>query len=128
MPMDSTTIYECGSVVVVNVPFSNQVGAKPRPALVVSTEAFHAELPDVIVCPISSQPRHQRQPGAAGYVMKHWKTVGLRHPSTVRISNLVTLEKTSIKRILGRCHDDDLWRVQQLLSRALGLPDPAHPR
>jgi len=46
--MPSTTTYSRGQVVVVNVPFTAQTGSKPRPALVVSVEAFHRKLPDVI--------------------------------------------------------------------------------
>ena len=53
--MPSTTIYKRGQVVVVNVPFTGQTGSKARPALVVSVEAFHRKVADVIVCPISSQ-------------------------------------------------------------------------
>jgi len=55
--MPSTTTYDRGQVVVVSVPFSDQSGAKPRPALVVSADAFHRTLLDVILCPISSQPK-----------------------------------------------------------------------
>jgi len=58
--MPSTTIFRRGQVVVVNVPYSDRSGIKPRPALVVSAETFHAKLPDLIVCPISSQPRFFR--------------------------------------------------------------------
>jgi mRNA-degrading endonuclease toxin of MazEF toxin-antitoxin module len=39
--MPSTTTYKRGQVIVVNVPFSNHTGIKPRPALVISTDAFH---------------------------------------------------------------------------------------
>ncbi len=85
--MPSTTIYKHGQVVVVNVPFSNQSGAKPRPALVVSTEGFHRKLPDVIVCPISSQSRYYQRPGPGDLPLHHWKAVGLRYPSTVRIDS-----------------------------------------
>ncbi len=49
--MPFTTTYKRGQVVVVDVPFSNRTGVKPRPALVVSTEQFHRELLDIIVCP-----------------------------------------------------------------------------
>jgi hypothetical protein len=41
--MPSTTTFRRGQVVVVNVPFTGQTGSKPRPALVVSVEAFLAE-------------------------------------------------------------------------------------
>jgi mRNA-degrading endonuclease toxin of MazEF toxin-antitoxin module len=101
--------------VVVNVVFTGQAGGKPRPALVVSGDAFHKKLPDLVVCPISSQPRHFAKPGTGDHPLKHWKAVGLRHPSTVRISNIVAIEKKIIKRVLGAVHADDLEAVKQRL-------------
>ena len=106
---------------VVNVPFTGQGGSKRRPALVLSTEAFHRELPDVIVCPISSQPRYYRRPGPGDHPLEHWKAVGLRHPSSARVSNLLAVEKKLIKRVLGSLHADDVARVGQGLRQAFGL-------
>src|SRR5262245_65229415 len=88
----SMTTYRHGAVVVVNVVFTGQAGSKPRPALVVSVDSFHRRLRDLVVCPISSQPRFFTKPGTGDHPLKHWKTVGLRHPSTVRISNVVAVE------------------------------------
>ena len=119
--MPSTTTYDGGEVVVVNVLFSSQSGFKPRPAVVVSTNNFHRDLPDVIVCPISSQPQHYAQPGSGGCPLVHWKGVGLRYPSTVRVSNIVAVEKTIIKRVLGMLSDDDLDQVRKRLRHAFGL-------
>ena len=86
----------------VNVPFTGHVGTKPRPALVLSSEAFHRKLPDLIVCPISSQPRFYNRPGGGDRPLRHWKSVGLRHPSTARLSNLMAVEKRLIKRTLDK--------------------------
>lgn len=119
--MPSTTTYRRGQVVVVNVPFTGQTGSKPRPALVVSVEAFHRKLLDVIVCPISSQPRYYRKPGPGDHPLRHWKAVGLRHASTARISNILAVEKKLIKRVLGTLHAEDLARVEHGLREALGL-------
>jgi mRNA-degrading endonuclease toxin of MazEF toxin-antitoxin module len=118
----STTTYRHGQVVVVNVPFAT--GSKPRPALVVSLEAFHKKLTDVIVCPVSSQPRSFEKPGPGDVPLGHWKTVGLNYPSTVRISTLLAVEKKLIKRVLGKLSTQDLARVQEGLVKALGLPRP----
>ena len=107
-----------GQVVVVNVPFTGQTGTKPRPALVVSTDSFHQKLADVIVCPISSQPRHLRRPGAGDHPLEGWMAVGLKHPSTVRISNILAVEKRIIKRVLGVLRADDLARVETGLAQA----------
>ena len=119
--MPSTTTYRRGQVVVVNVPFSDQTGSKPRPALVVSAERFHRTLPDVMVCPISSQPRYFRRPGPGDCPLRNWQTVGLRHPSTVRISNLVSVDKDLIDRRLGSVRGEDLATVGRGLREALGL-------
>ena len=119
--MPSTTTYERGQVVVVNVPFTGQTGSKPRPALVVSVDGFHQKLLDVIVCPISSQPRYCRKPGPGDHPLRHWKAVGLRHPSAARLSNLLAVEKKLIKRVLGTLHAEDLARVQDGLRAAFGL-------
>jgi mRNA-degrading endonuclease toxin of MazEF toxin-antitoxin module len=115
------TTYRRGDVVVVNVVFTGQAGGKPRPALVVSADRFHRKLPDVIVCPISSQPRFFTKPGTGDRPLAHWRAIGLRHPSTVRISNMVAVEKKIIQRVLGAVHADDLAAVDQGLRAALQL-------
>jgi hypothetical protein len=86
-----------------------------------STERFHRGLSDIIVCPISSQPRYYQRPGPGDHPLAHWKAVGLRHPSTARISNLLAVEKKLVKRVLGTLHDEDLARVADGLREALGL-------
>ena len=105
----------------VNVPFTGQSGAKRRPALVVSTDTFHRKLPDVIVCPISSQTRYFQRPGPGDHPMRDWRAVGLKHPSTVRISNILAVEKRIINRVLGVLSAEDLTGVERALARAFGL-------
>jgi mRNA-degrading endonuclease toxin of MazEF toxin-antitoxin module len=119
--MPSTTIYRPGQVVVVNVPFTGQQGSKPRPALVVSVAKFHRDLLDVVVCPVSSQPRYQTRPGPGDHRIEHWKTVGLKHPSSVRISNILAVDKKLIKRLLGTLHTEDYARVRVGLREAFGI-------
>lgn len=119
--MPSTTTYKRGQVVVVNVPFSDQSGVKPRPAVVVSTDAFHRALPDVIVCPISSQPQYHRRPGPGNYPLQGWRSAGLHHPSTVRICKVLSVDKQILKRIVGSLSQEDLASVEARLRQAFGL-------
>ncbi|MBI4702399.1 MAG: type II toxin-antitoxin system PemK/MazF family toxin [Deltaproteobacteria bacterium] len=119
--MRSTTTFDRGQVVVVNVPFSSQAGAKLRPALIVSTSAFHRRLPDVVVCPVSSQPRRHERPGPGDQPLENWRAVGLRHPSTVRISNIVAVDKRLIRRVLGTMSPSDVALVERGLRAAFGL-------
>lgn len=91
--------------------------------MVVSADAFHHDLPDVIACPISSQPRYYRRPGPGDCPLQEWRVVGLRHPSTVRISKLLAIDKRIIRRTLGRASPQDLSRVEVALRRALDLAE-----
>jgi mRNA-degrading endonuclease toxin of MazEF toxin-antitoxin module len=115
------TTFKRGQVVVVNVPFSNHSGVKPRPALVISADAFHRALPDLIVCPISSQPRYYRRPGLGDIPIREWRAVGFRHPSTVRISKVLAVDKQIIKTSLGSLSSQDLARIETSLRDAFAL-------
>jgi mRNA interferase MazF len=119
--MSSTTICSKGDIVVVSVPFTDRSGTKRRPALVVSTHRFHARLPDLIVCPISSQPRYYERPGRGDRPLKGWSAVGLRHPSTVRVSNILAVDKRIVQRTLGRLGALDMEGVEKGLRAAFGI-------
>jgi mRNA interferase MazF len=48
---------EFGDVLLVPFPFTDQSTTKRRPAVVVSSAAYHRERPDLIILAISSQAR-----------------------------------------------------------------------
>lgn len=108
-------------MVVVNVTFTGQADSKPRPAVVVSTAAFHRGLRDVIVCPISSRPNYYATPGPGDHPLSRWREIGLQHPSTARVSNLVAVEKALIKRVIATMPAEDFERIEAGLRLALGL-------
>ena len=126
--MPSTTTYKRGSVVVVEIAFSNLSGSKRRPALVVSDERFHKTLPDLIVCPISSQPRFYRRPGPGDCPVKDWRAAGLRRPSTVRVSKLLAIDKGVIRKTLGVLRSHDLTGVEKDIQEAFGLSSDSRRR
>ena len=43
------TRFEFGQVLLVSFPFTDQSATKRRPAVVISSEAYHSRRPDVIV-------------------------------------------------------------------------------
>ncbi|MCY4660955.1 MAG: type II toxin-antitoxin system PemK/MazF family toxin [Acidobacteria bacterium] len=49
------TRYEFGDVVLVRVPFTDQQGAKQRPAVVISRSAYSRARPDVIVMAVTGR-------------------------------------------------------------------------
>jgi mRNA-degrading endonuclease toxin of MazEF toxin-antitoxin module len=56
--------YHFGDVIVVPFPFTDQTTTKKRPAVVVSSEAYHRERPDLILMAITSQLRPAPAVGA----------------------------------------------------------------
>ena len=119
--MPSMTIFERGQVVVVDVPFSNGTGVKPRPALIVSDRAFHGAILDVIVCPISSQPRYYTKPGPGDCPIRTWQALNLRFASTVRVSKILSVDKKIIRKKLGILAQTDMADVESALAAALRL-------
>ena len=49
------TPFEFGEILLVAFPFTDQSATKRRPAVVISSEAYHSQRPDVIVMAITSQ-------------------------------------------------------------------------
>jgi hypothetical protein len=67
------------------------------------------------------EPRFFAKPGIGDHPLKHWMETGLRHPSTVRISSIVPVDKKIVSRVLGVAHPDDLAAVEQGLRAAFDL-------
>jgi len=53
--------------------------------------------------------------------LHHWKSLGLRHPSTARLSNVMAVEKRLIKRTLAPAHTDDFARIERGLREVFNL-------
>jgi mRNA interferase MazF len=115
--MPITTGYSFGDIVLVPFPFTDQTAAKKRPAIVVSSEAYHRDRRDVIVMAVTSQARPAS--GIGESAVDGWKDAGLLKPSVVK-PVLATIDRDLILRKLGTLRDDDRAAVQRTLSAILG--------
>ena len=115
--MRSTIIFNRGDVVLVDFVFTDESGAKRRPALVLSASSFHRGREDVIVAAITSNVTRRL---VGDYVVEDWQGAGLVSPSTVT-SILRTIKRSLIRRRLGSLAAHDLNAVDRLLRRSLGL-------
>jgi mRNA interferase MazF len=107
-----TSTFELGDVYVCVFPFTSGQGAKARPVLVLLDLGA-----DCLVCRISSVPHR----GFLDLPVSHWKEAGLEKPSTVRLSRLVTVEKTILKLRIGTLQPDDLNGVRTLWNERFRL-------
>jgi len=115
--MPTTTGYSFGDIVLVPFPFTDQTAAKRRPAIIVSSGAYHRDRRDVIVMAVTSQARSGSSIGESA--VEGWKDAGLLKPSIVK-PILATVDRDLILRKLGTLRDDDREAVQRALSAILG--------
>ena len=88
---------------IVLVPFlTDQSASKKRPAVVVSSEAYHRARIDLIVMPITSQVRSSTAFGEV--FVQDWKAAGLLKPGVIK-PVITTIEQSLVLRKLGRLDD-----------------------
>ena len=115
--MPSTTAYEFGDVVLVPFPFTDQTGHKKRPALVVSSGAYHIERSDLILLAVTSRVRPSIAFGEAA--VDQWKQSGLLKPSVIK-PVAATIERRLVLKKLGRLQFEDRSALQRILNQILG--------
>jgi mRNA interferase MazF len=116
--MPNTTVYRFGDLVLVPFPFTDQTGIKKRPAIVVSSDAYQRQRPDVVLMAVTSQLL--RPAGAVGEVLiTEWQQAGLPKASLIK-PVLTTIENRLILRKLGELQEPDRTALRQALTAILG--------
>ena len=109
------TSFKPGDVVLVSVPFTNQSGAKRRPAVVVSSDAYNQTHLDLVILPLTSQSKAQH---SWDFTVSQWQVAGLLKPSVGK-PVIASVEKSIVLKKLGQLHADDLIALQTLLQKML---------
>ncbi len=115
--MPRTTSFEFGDILLVPFPFTDLRSSKNRPAIVVSSEAYAKDHPDLILIALTSHTRGRTRTGEAA--LDRWKEAGLKKPSTIK-PILFTIEKKLIVKKLGRLDKQDRSRLRDVLDQVLG--------
>jgi mRNA interferase MazF len=103
---------------VVWIEFPGAVATKRRPAVVLSSNDYHAARRDVIVGLVTSQISRAVEP--TDHILVDWSAAGLRVPSAFR-SYLATLPESTIISEMGRVSASDWREIQACLKRAMML-------
>lgn len=91
-------------------------GTKRRPAIILSSDIYHATRPDLIVGLITSQTAAAS--GPTDYFLRDWSLAGLRLPSAFR-SFIVTVPASEVIVRIGRLSDQDWQAVRDSVKTAL---------
>ena len=114
-----------GEIVIVDYPYSDQIGRKVRPTLIVQADAWNQRLDATILAGITSS--HNRRVGAPTQYFIDITTVdgqqtGLRFNSIVQCENLITYHRELILNVIGSLSNSAMQRVDACLKAALGIP------
>ena len=106
-----------GDVVLVPLPFTDQSGAKKRPAVIVSGNAYNTGRRDLVIMAITSQVR---QPlGFAEALVANWQAAGLIKPSVLK-PVFTTIEQGLVVRTMGKLSADDLRALRETIRQTIG--------
>ena len=97
--------------------FADEKGSKRRPALVLSTEPYHAGRREVLVAAITSNTGRLL---VGDHRIEAWRQAGLPLPSVVT-GVLRTIKRHMIETALGVLDASDLVAVERNLRAALGV-------
>ncbi len=111
------TGYSRGDVVLVSFVFTDETGVRQRPAVIISSDAYHRGREEAIIAAITSRTDRVL---VGDHLIRHWREAGLLFPS-VATGIIRTIKQVMVARKLGTMPEDDLDEVDKQLSIALGL-------
>ncbi len=104
---------------VVTVAAAGDYG-KPRPAVIVQTDALPAEHASVVICQMTFECSHAPD---FRVTIEPTEQNGLRVRSQVMADKPVTIRRERIGREVGRLDDKDIARLNVALAFVMGLAD-----
>lgn len=117
-PMNSLN-FEQGDIVVAEILYSEQIGLKTRPALIISNTKYNKKSEDIILLKITSQLKKTNYD--IGLSNNDLESGQLTKSSMIMIDNPVTTYKEMIRRKIGKITKKKLSEVKEKLSELYEL-------
>ena len=108
-------IYSFGNVILVDFPFSSNLGVKKRPAVVISSEVFSKSKEDLVLLAITSQTNNLTLGEA---LLNNWQECGLLKLSAFK-SVIFTVERQFVYKTLGQLSDIDKSTLRNCLKQII---------
>lgn len=115
----SSLSFEQGDLVVADLMFSEQIGSKRRPALVVSNSKFNKESDDLILLKITSKGSKTRYD--VPLASKDLEKGKLKTESQIMVDSPVTTYKKLIESKIGKISNHKLKEVKQKIKELYEL-------
>lgn len=112
------TTYKFADVLLVPFPFTNQESSKKRPAIVVSSDIYNQQKPDIILIAVTSQVGTDLKLGEM--IVSDWLTAGLLKPSIIK-PVVATIENDLVYRKLGQLQSQDIRDLKNILQQVINI-------
>ncbi len=97
--------------------FSDGLGSKARPAVVLSSHPYHSARQDAVIVALTSQLDRMY---FGDCEIRDWKIAGLKRPSIAK-GFISTIKRTTISHQLGVLGEEDYNRVKDSVRSILAL-------
>lgn len=111
------TTYSFGDIVLVPFPFTDQSPTKKRPAVIVSSDPYNRQRPDIIIVAVTSQMQSADYFG--DMTISQWQQAGLLKPSVIK-PIFTTVEKGLVLKKLGSMSDNDRKELKRAIQTIIG--------
>ena len=108
-------IFKQKELVLLPYPFSDQVGSKVRPAIIVSNDNFNKRCEDCVMVPLTTLIKDE--PFSLIVNQDSLESGKLLKQSRVRIDKLFTIKKSLIIMQIGKINDKTLEKIKIEISK-----------
>jgi mRNA interferase MazF len=116
--MRHMTTYKFGDVILVPFPFTDQSTSKKRPAIVISSDNYNQNKPDIILIAVTSQLNVTLRFGEV--LIDDWAGAGLIKPSVVK-PIITTLQHNLVIKTLGKLQSPDFQALENVLQQIINV-------
>jgi len=116
MPSGRAT-YRQRDILLTKFPFSDLVGFKVRPVLVLSNDSYNRRFSDLLICAITSSPRPHEY--ATSLVSKDLEQGELKVESKVRADTITSIEQQIVLKKIGRVKKEKYHQVVGLIQKLI---------
>ena len=109
--MMSGIVYEQWEILIVPFPFLDLSAVKQRPVLVLSKREYNKNTEDIITCGITSNLKDSEN--SVLVENKNLLNGNLPAVSRIKVDKLFTLEKSIVKKSIGRINKDTFEKVKK---------------
>jgi mRNA interferase MazF len=107
-----------GDIVLIPYPYSDLSASKTRPAIVISSVAYHSVFQELLLAYLTSQVTNPHPD--FDYLLVDWQEAGLLKPTLMK-ARVAVIKSSLVQHRVGQLSQRDMVAVDRCLRRAMAL-------